>query len=630
VPTLKNVILILLLGISAFPGMAQEDPRLLMLHARAKQRRAGGEDPEGAAAMYRKVIAQVPNSAEAYLRLSEALVESEDLAGAVAPATRATELDPRSAEAWIHLGFLQFLRGQTIETARADSRRALEEASRLLPGDAEVILRLAQICQVLDDSAGALKAWLRLGRLHPMGTFQDRPLGLLAWERAATLAANLNQYEAKREAVMALCRGNRPEAIHLRMLEELAREQAEKGYLGHAEESFLLMAQHVPEEPGLWENIARIQIQTERFEAALQSLEKAEAIKKTSRILYFKAISFMNLGRLPEADALWRDFFNSPEQDKELSQGAAFCFGVCLLMEGRPAQLLDSLKSWPETEPKGDQLALKAQALIQIQSWKAAKNALKAGVAQFPKQALFARALRTIPSGGLEDGFWSGRGSRQLLIQLNLETMAALWAEFRQWDKCLELILQARKASSHQSLDLLLLHANALDQLDRPAEAMGIYREAQKLKPDDALLQNNLGYLILEKGGDLEEAAHLIETSLQQDPKNGSTMDSWGWVLFKQGKFKEAEETLEKAVELRPYNAEIRRHLGEVLLKLDRQEEALEQWERALAFAFPDRKELEERARQLRVDLAKQQQSADSTGAAPDDDEDSNEGAEDY
>jgi len=119
------------------------------------------------------------------------------------------------------------------------------------------------------------------------------------------------------------------------------------------------------------------------------------------------------------------------------------------------------------------------------------------------------------------------------------------------------------------------------------------------------MLQNNLGYLLLETGKDLQEASTLIETSLRQDPKNGNTMDSWGWALFKQGKVKESEEVLRKAADLSPFSPEVRKHLGDALLSLGRQEEALEQWERALAYAFPDRKALESRARELKTRIAK-------------------------
>jgi tetratricopeptide (TPR) repeat protein len=83
-------------------------------------------------------------------------------------------------------------------------------------------------------------------------------------------------------------------------------------------------------------------------------------------------------------------------------------------------------------------------------------------------------------------------------------------------------------------------------------------------------------------------------------------------VLYKQGKLIEAEEALRKAVELTPFSPEIRAHLGEVFLKLNRPEEALEQWERALAYAFPQREQLEAQAERLRVELAKKQRTQEN------------------
>jgi predicted Zn-dependent protease len=127
--------------------------------------------------------------------------------------------------------------------------------------------------------------------------------------------------------------------------------------------------------------------------------------------------------------------------------------------------------------------------------------------------------------------------------------------------------------------------------------------------------------MLLERDGDLDEAAKLIEASLKQDPKNGSTMDSWGWVLFKQGKTAEAEEALRKAVEQNPFSPEIRRHYGEVLLKMGKQEEALEQWERALAYVFPGRKDLEKRAKELGQDVLRKKAPAPEESETPDSNE---------
>jgi Flp pilus assembly protein TadD len=177
---------------------------------------------------------------------------------------------------------------------------------------------------------------------------------------------------------------------------------------------------------------------------------------------------------------------------------------------------------------------------------------------------------------------------------------------------------------------MLILQSEAYDQLNRPAEALAVLREAQALEPVNPLVQNNLGYLLLEHDQSLAEAATLIEASAKATPDNGNVVDSLGWAQFKLGRIAEAEATLRRAVELSPFSPEVRKHLGEVLVKQDKLVEAAEQWDRALAFVFPERTVLEKRLGELRVRIAKEQAAkAESpaipprvTGVKPDDDED--------
>ena len=56
-----------LLGAGSPPAASDLDPRALMLQARSLQREGGGDNPQGAAAIYRKVVAAVP----VFLRYSE-------------------------------------------------------------------------------------------------------------------------------------------------------------------------------------------------------------------------------------------------------------------------------------------------------------------------------------------------------------------------------------------------------------------------------------------------------------------------------------------------------------------------------------------------------------------------------
>ena len=580
----------------------------MILQGRALQRRGGGDDPAGAAALFRKAVALSPNSAEAHLRLSEALMESGALEAAVEPGTRATQLAPAHAEAWAHLGMLHYLRGRKLPEAQILAQQALQKAAALMPSDAELWTRLAEVAETRKDDSVALKAWIRVGRLHPPFFIQGKSLTDIAWGRVATLASGLQNYDARREAALALCQGKYPDAPSLRLLEDLAREQVEKGFLGHAEESFSLLGRHLPKEPAVWDNIAIIQIRTARFQEALETLRKAEELRPSARGDFHTGLCLMNLGRFEASEPRWRAVLKAArftKEDEQLAANAHGLLAISMLLSGRPQDMLETLKNWPETKAQPELLALEAQGLIQMQSWDQARQILRDGMARFPHYGIFQLA-KALPPGRFEERLFSRKNSRNALQQLDLEIMAGQLSEFRRWDRCLEFVLKARKTAPVRDIELLLLQGSALQELGRLEEAVQVLREGQRMNPGHPTLQNNLGYLLLEMDdSQLKEASTLIEASLKQDPKNGNTLDSWGWALFKQGKFKEAEEALRQASELTPFSPEVRKHLGETLLSLGRLEEALDQWERALAYAFPNRKALEARARELRTRIAK-------------------------
>jgi len=605
----------------AAPASA-EDVRALMLQARTLQLRGGGADPAAAAAIYRRVVALVPESAEANLRLSEALQEAQDPDAAVAPARRAVELAPQNAEAQAHLALLQYQRAQKDASLAPEATRELKAATLRLPQDPELWARLGEMCEQTKDNSGALRAWLRLGRMRPSFT--------PAWERALIHARAVQDYEGKREALLALNARN-PEDRHLRMLEELAREQIKAGYLAHAEESFLLLARHLPQESGLWENVSLIRMQTARFAEALETLAKAEALKPSAPLTFHTARALMNLGRFEEAERRLKDIVGQEIEPDWIGDGAPMLYAESLLLQGKGKALLAFLKERrPRPRTDAEAQVFKSQAFISLNDWRSGLEALKEGIARYPQVPFFQQAAK-LPPKYLEYAFFSRKEARASLEQLHLEGMAALWQEFQRWDKCLEVLERARKLSPVRRVDMLIMQSQALDQLDRHEESLAALREAQALEPANPLVQNNLGYLLLDQDRDLEEAASLIEASAKASPDNGSVVDSLGWAQFKLGRFAEAEATLRRAVDLSPFSPEVRKHLGEVLVKEGKLAEAAEQWDRALAFVFPDRVALEKRLGDLRVRIAKEQaaklESPKPLPAAPvtkpdDDDED--------
>jgi tetratricopeptide (TPR) repeat protein len=580
-----------------------------MLQARALQLRGGGSDPKAAAVIYRRVLAKVPDSAEANLRLSEALQEAQDPDAAVAPAQRAVALAPQNAEAGAHLALLQYERSRKDDSLLPEAAQDLRVAALQLPQDPELWARLGEVSEQLKDNAGALKAWLRLGRL--------RPAYGAAWERALIHARAIQDYEGKREALLALNSHN-PDGRYLRMLEELAREQIQAGYLAHAEESFLLLASHVPQEAGFWENISLVRLQTGRWAEALDSLAKAEALKPSPTLTFHTARALMNLGRFEQAEGRLKAILSQDLQPQWIADGAPMLYAEALLLQGKGKALLAFLKERPpQPRTDGEAQVFRTQALISLNDWRSALAAIKEGTARHPKLPFFQQAA-ALPPKYLDYSFFSRKEARAALEQLHLEGMATLWQEFQRWDKCLEALEKARTLSPVRRVDMLILQSQAYDQLNRPAESLAVLREAQALEPANALVQNNLGYVLLEQDQNLAEAAALIEASAKATPDNGNVVDSLGWAQFKLGRIAEAEATLRRAVELSPFSPEVRKHLGEVLVKEDKLVEAAEQWERALAFVFPERAALEKRLSELRVRIAKEQAAkARTSGSRP-------------
>jgi len=581
-----------------------------MFQARAHQLRQGGDQPQKAVDLYQKVIALVPKSGEAHLRLAEALAETGNLEAAAGAAQTATTLSPRSGEAWSTLGIIHYLRGRTRPEAWDQAKTALLKATRLLPGDPDLLLRLAEVSESRKDDVTATDTWLRLGRLRPPMAMQGRALADIAFERAAILASKTRNFEARREAVLALCIRAEAEPRHLRLLEELARDQVEQGYLGHAEDSFRLLSSHVPQEPAAFENIALVQLQTGRHAEALESIRKAQALRPSPNLTFNEGFCLLRLSRFKEGEARLREVLPQiKEQDpdpgaKPLLSRTRILLGTLLLMDQRPAVFLDDLKNWGKVDENPDLANLKAQALIQTKAWKPAQALIREGVGKWKDVGLFQLAS-LLPRTVLEGGLFKGRSLRGALVGMDREAMAALFADNLQWERSLQLVAEAREAGPVRDIELYLLEANALDQLGRHKEALAVLRAGQKLQPDHPILQNNLGYSLLEQGLDIQEAERLIRAALAKEPRNGSTMDSFGWLLYTQGKFKEAEESLRKAVELSPFSPEVRRHHGEALIKLGRLEEAIEQFEKALAFSFPDREALEKRVTGLRLEAAR-------------------------
>lgn len=120
--------------------------------------------------------------------------------------------------------------------------------------------------------------------------------------------------------------------------------------------------------------------------------------------------------------------------------------------------------------------------------------------------------------------------------------------------------------------------------LDEWPAAEADFRAALALNPDQPQVLNYLGYSMVERGINLDEALTMIETAVAAEPQNGAIVDSLGWILFQRGAYIEAVGHLENAASLIPVDPVINDHLGDAYWAVGRFNEAQFQWHRALSF----------------------------------------------
>lgn len=135
-----------------------------------------------------------------------------------------------------------------------------------------------------------------------------------------------------------------------------------------------------------------------------------------------------------------------------------------------------------------------------------------------------------------------------------------------------------------------LLYARGIsnERLKDWSQAEKDFRAALDLNPNQPQVLNYLGYSMVEKRINLDEALGMIERAVSARPDSGYIVDSLGWVLYRLGRYGEAVEHMERAVELMPVDPIVNDHLGDVYWAVGRLREAEFQWSRALSFIKPD------------------------------------------
>lgn len=135
---------------------------------------------------------------------------------------------------------------------------------------------------------------------------------------------------------------------------------------------------------------------------------------------------------------------------------------------------------------------------------------------------------------------------------------------------------------------LLYARGVARERLDRWPEAETDLRRALELGPNQPEVLNYLGYTLIERGENSQEALVLVRRAAELRPNSGAILDSLAWAYFNLGDYTRALEVIERALVLEPGHPVLNDHLGDIYWRLGRRTEARFQWRRAVSLGATD------------------------------------------
>lgn len=118
------------------------------------------------------------------------------------------------------------------------------------------------------------------------------------------------------------------------------------------------------------------------------------------------------------------------------------------------------------------------------------------------------------------------------------------------------------------NVGLLFQRGVILDKLDRWEDAKEDFKKIIAAKPNSEKAFNYLGYTMLERGKNVDEAFGYIQSAHNLSPKDGHITDSLAWAYYKKGNIQKALTLLHRANKQKPKEPTILEHIGDLYFKL--------------------------------------------------------------
>lgn len=491
------------------------------------------------------------------------------------------KLDPKSVDDHVMLGRLYHANNQ-LKKGQEEEKLAIS----LAPDSEEAVATLAMFYSEEGDAAKAAE------------TLSSIPEANRSAKLYQMLGGTYDQQKDYKKSIEAYQHAIALDRDNLDAIRGLAEALLNDGQTAKALQQFQVIADANPEDARTYIRIAEIYRRQGKLDQALQSLKKAQSmVKESDQISYGIAEIYQTQGHYDEAaqqlQSLLKANENKSSQDDQDNRSVFLeRLGTVYRDNNQEQQAIDTFR---QMLPLGDDSAKRGyQELIdtyrEAKDWQKATDVAKEATEKLPKD----RDLKIVYASQMADLGQSDAAIQQVKALLKGTSedrdiyvrLAMMYSRLKRWpdaeaalDKADQL---STKAEEHQ--DVAFLRASGYERQKKYTEAEELFRKIIREAPDNSAALNYLGYMMADRGENLEEALGMIRKAVDREPANGAFLDSLGWAYFKLGKYDLAEDNLLKASQhVMGADPTVQEHLGDLYQKTGRLKLAASHWERAVA-----------------------------------------------
>ena len=491
------------------------------------------------------------------------------------------KLDPNSVDDHIMLGRLYHADNQRDKGLQEE-----QTAVKLAPDSEEAVATLAMFYSEQGDTTKAADILSSIPEAN-----RSAKLYLM-------LGGTYDQQKDYKKSIDAYQHAIALDRDNLDAIRGLADAYQNDGQTAKALQQYQVIADANPEDAGTYLRIAEIYRRQGKLDQALQNLKKAQSmVKDSDRISYALAEIYQTQGRYDDAIQQLQSLLKSSQMKNsqdDLDNRAIFLerLGSVYRDSNQEQQAIDTFR---QMLPLGDDASKRAyQEMIDTyrdaKEWQKATDVAKEATEKLPKD----RDLKIVYASQLADQGQPDVAIQQVKSLLTNSPedrdiyvrLAMMYSRLKRWPDAEASLDKAESLSTkpEDKQEIEFLRASAYERQKKDAQAEDLFRKLIKEAPDNAAALNYLGYMMADRGENLDEAISYIKKAVDQEPANGAYLDSLGWAYFKMGKYDLAESNLLKASQhLMGADPTVQEHLGDLYQKTGHLRQAATHWERAVA-----------------------------------------------